>query len=387
MNIQLNHIIFNPMAKKLSVKNTKTEMLDAYEALLKEFASIEAQAKTAQKELDKAQQERNKLQQQIANAPVATSHSATPQVQTKVVYEMPKSNDVSGIIAYLNNVQQGISPALSEISAKMSVEAEALGELQTTINDKKENLSKLYDLKVENGILDKLITEYEEKQAQYAEEQKKLQEAYQTDLTERQKMWQKEQKLQQKDVTERVDTATLEYQRNVKEYEYDLKLQRNTEKDAYGQKTKALQQIIIDLREKQDEAWALQEKQVKDREDEFEKFKKEAEEIPSKLEKEIKKAEYEGKAVIEKDAKIKAELLAKEVENAHKVFEMKIGALDNTIKGQEARLQTLNKQLEMALMQVQDLAIKALEGASNQKSFDSMREIALEQAKNQPKKV
>lgn len=376
------------MAKKLSIKNTKNEMLEAYEALIKEKTALEAQAKTAQQALEKAQQERNKLQQQMANlpAPTATKSSETPQIQTKVVYEMPKANDVSGIIAYLNNMQKGISPALGEISAKMTLEAEALAELQETINDKKDNLAKLYDLKVENGILDKLVTEYEEKQTLYAEENQKLQEAYQQDLAEKQKTWQKEQKLHNKRTVERNEKADLEYQRNYKEHEYDLQLNRKLEKDGYEQKKKALQQILTDLREQQDETWTTQEKQVKEREDEFEKLKKEAEEIPSRLEKEIKKAEYEGRAIIEKDAKIKADLLAKEVENAQRIYEMKVNALDTTIKGQEARLQNINKQLETALKQVQELAIKALDGATNQKSFDAVREIALEQAKNQPKK-
>lgn len=376
------------MAKKLSLKNTKNEMLDAYEALVKELASFESQAKTAQKELDKAKQEQNKLQQQLANLPAPAQNNAPQsQMQTKVVYEMPKTTDVAGIIAYLQNVQQGISPALSEISAKMTIEAEALAELQETIHEKKENLAKLYDLKVENGILDELITDYEEKQAQYAEEQQKIQEAYQQDLAERQKAWQKEQKIKHRQIGERNEKADLEYQRNLKEHNYDLQLNRNLEKDNYGQKTKALQQILIDLREQQDETWANQEKQVKDRENEFERLKKEAEEIPSRLEKEIKKAEHEGRAIIEKEAKVKADLLAKEVENAQKVYEMKIGALESTIKGQDTRLQTLNKQLEMALKQVQDLAIKALDGTTNQKSFDAIREIALEQAKNQTKKA
>ncbi len=369
------------MAQKLSLKNTKNEMLDAYEKLAKELASLEAQAKNSQKELDR-------LQKQAANAP-APALTATPavQVQTKVVYEMPKTNDVAGIITYLNNVQQGITPALSEISAKMTLEAETLADLQETINEKKENLAKLYDLKVENGILDDLVKDYEEKQALHAEEQKKIQEAYQQDLTERQKTWTKEQKIYQKQLAERNEKADLENQRNLKEHNYDLQLQRNLEKDTHEQKKKALQQILIDLREKQDEEWANQEKQIKDREDEFEKLKKEAEEIPSRLEKEIKKAEHEGRAIIEKEAKIKADLLSKEVENAQKIYEMKITALDTSIKGQETRLQTLNKQLEMALKQVQDLAIKALDGSTNQKSFDAIREIALEQAKNQTKKA
>jgi hypothetical protein len=45
----------------------------------------------------------------------------------------------------------------------------------------------------------------------------------------------------------------------------------------------------------------------------------------------------------------------------------------------------LSQQLDSALKQVQDLAVKAIEGASNRNSFEAMKEVALEQAKNQAK--
>lgn len=53
-----------------------------------------------------------------------------------------------------------------------------------------------------------------------------------------------------------------------------------------------------------------------------------------------------------------------------------------TIQRQDGHLQTLSKQLDSALKQVQDLAVKAIEGASNVSSFQAVKEIALEQAKN-----
>ncbi len=53
-----------------------------------------------------------------------------------------------------------------------------------------------------------------------------------------------------------------------------------------------------------------------------------------------------------------------------------------TIQRQDGHLQTLSKQLDSALKQVQDLAVKAIEGASNVSSFQAVKEIALEQSKN-----
>ena len=55
------------------------------------------------------------------------------------------------------------------------------------------------------------------------------------------------------------------------------------------------------------------------------------------------------------------------------------------IQNQDASILSLSKQLEAALKQVQDLAVKAIEGASNASSFEVMKEIAFEQVKNQPK--
>ncbi|MDR9403915.1 MAG: hypothetical protein RI580_10790 [Halothece sp. Uz-M2-17] len=43
------------------------------------------------------------------------------------------------------------------------------------------------------------------------------------------------------------------------------------------------------------------------------------------------------------------------------------------------------QQLDATLKQVQDLAVKAIEGASSTEPFQSLLEIVLEQTKNQPK--
>ena len=60
-------------------------------------------------------------------------------------------------------------------------------------------------------------------------------------------------------------------------------------------------------------------------------------------------------------------------------------SLEQTINNQEGRIQNLSKQLESALKQVQDLAVKAIEGTANVNSYQAIKEIALEQAKTQAK--
>src|SRR5690606_30865306 len=96
----------------------------------------------------------------------------------------------------------------------------------------------------------------------------------------------------------------------------------------------------------------------------------------------VKRATEEGIGIARKQAKIKSDLLAKEVEGNRRIAEFKIQALDETISKQREQIVNLSRQLEAASRQAQDLAVKAIEGASNASSFDAIKEIALEQAKN-----
>ena len=74
------------------------------------------------------------------------------------------------------------------------------------------------------------------------------------------------------------------------------------------------------------------------------------------------------------------------MEGGRRFYELRVQSLQETIQNQETRIQNLSKQLDSALKQVQDLAVKAIEGASNLNSFQTVREIAIEQAKTQLKK-
>jgi len=114
-------------------------------------------------------------------------------------------------------------------------------------------------------------------------------------------------------------------------------------------------------------------------------LKVKVEAFPKDLEAAIKRAKEEGKGIAHYQAKIKADLAAKDVEGGKRFYELRVQSLQETIQNQEARIGNLSKQLESALKQVQDLAVKAIEGASSANSYQAMREIAIEQAKTQMK--
>jgi chromosome segregation ATPase len=360
----------------INSKSTKAEILQAYKALQKEKQEVE-------KQLRSSVQEVTKLKKQ---APVASSKPMVKEkTVVKVVGDSAKVENIEGIILNLENIEKGLGKAMSEVSNKLTVEAEALAELSEEINEEKEELAKLYDLKVENGILDELVNDYEESKTTFEEESDKKRKEFEEDIAEKRKNWNKDQDLHYQKTSERDEENGKRQEREREEHEYNLELERSLKDDEYEQRKKALQLELDELRESKETAWAADEKMLNDLEKEFNDYKVKFEEIPEKLDKAIKKAEAEGKAVIERDAKEKAELIEKEVESDKRIFELTIESLDNTIKSQNSRITSLAKQLENALQQAQDLAVKAIEGSANSESFNAIREIAIEQAKTQTK--
>lgn len=362
----------------ISSKNTKAEILRAYKSLEQEKETIEQQLKSAEQEL-------LKLQKQMISAPAAPAKPSVPEKSAEKVVSSLQVENIESIILNLENIENGLGKAMSEVSNKLTAEAETLAELTKEINENKEQLEKLYDLKVEDDGLDQLIEEYENTKTTFEEESDKKRKEFEDDIAEKRKNWQKEQEVHNLQVAERDEETRKSQEREREEHEYNLELERGLKDDEYDQKKKQLQIELDEFREAKEQAWAAEEKALKESEDEYAEYETEFEKIPEKLEKAVKKAESEGRSAIERDAKEKADLLEKENESDKRIFELTIESLDGTIKSQNARIANLSKQLDSALKQAQDLAVKAIEGSANNESFNAIREIALEQAKTQPK--
>lgn len=371
------------MAKKISNRSTKAEIIKVYNELLAEKEAVEKSLRSSEQNLAKAKRELDN--EKAKKTPISVKPKSEVKEVVKIVNEAVKTDTAEGIITSLDSIQFGANTAISSISAKMSAEAERLAEIQKEIATKKEELTKLYDIEVENGILGDLIEEYETSKEGFEEKLKIQTEEFATDFEGKQKTWQKEQSIYQRNLNERNEKAQTEYERECEQYDYDLEHGRDLQDDEYEQKAKLLEEELKELRENKNEEWKEKEKEMKEKEKEFSEYKEKYGALEEKLQKAMKQAEHEGKAIIEKDAKNKANLLEKETEGQKRVLEMRIQTLEKSIQNQESRKASLTKQLEIALKQAQELAVKAIEGSANSQGFDAIREIALEQAKGQTK--
>ena len=358
--------------KKPTDKNTKAEILQAYEELVKEQAALKTQ-----------------LEQKATEKPLATKEQPKPESKPEPKIAMTQPNTIqqkmNNTIQSLANIQLGFGSAANELSEQLTTKASKLAEIQQVVEEEISQLSQLHNLEVSEDILDSLIQTYEDNEKAYHEEYSQRYEVLSQEVLELNNNWQKEQEEYQRTIKERNENLNRTRQRDSAEYKYDLELQRKLTNDEYAQQQKLLNNQLEEEKETTEKQWNEREKTIADREKEFAELKAKVEAFPKDKETALKKATEEGKGIASYQAKVKSDLYAKEVEGQKRFYEQRLQSLEQTITNQQIRLENLSRQLESALKQVQDLAVKAIEGSSNINSYQAMKEIALEQAKSQAK--
>jgi hypothetical protein len=126
----------------------------------------------------------------------------------------------------------------------------------------------------------------------------------------------------------------------------------------------------------------VREQAIAEQEKLFAEYQAKVEAFPAERDAAVQKAAAEGRRLVETEAKIQADLQAQDIAGEKRIAELRITALKATIDKQAVQIDHLSQQLNAVLKQAQDLAVKALEGTSTSNSYQAIREIALEQAKN-----
>lgn len=363
------------MNKKVNDKSTKAEILEAYKEAAEARAALELQLK------------------QVNEQPAVNVSAKPIVVPEKPIVEANKpmtlvqdQQKMQSTIDNLILLQFGFGGAVSELSEKLTSEASKLEELRRTVGEEVQQLQELHSLEdVAEDTLDNLIQQYEESAKTFTEEISQQCETIEQDLLSRRQAWEKEQQLQQVGVQERNDGEQKVRDRDEALYYYDLNLQRNLDVEEYEQRQKNLYKVIEEFKQEQEKQWAEREKSIAEREKLSAEVKAKVEAFPKELEATIKNGKDIGRNIGNYQAKIKSDLFAKALEGQKQNYELQIQGMLQTLQNQESRIASLSKQLDSALKQVQDLAVKAIEGASNLNSFQAVKEIAIEQAKTQQK--
>lgn len=262
-----------------------------------------------------------------------------------------------------------VAKTLTTLSEKIVVEVQILGKLRQAAELEKKEIERLHRIDVAQTALDQLIEDYHTKNEEFRQE-----------LAQQQAEMEEEAQQKQAIAQEEEEALAKSRKREAEEYEYKKNLERKKTQDKYEEEIRLRDKQNKEKQEALEKSWQQRESSLKTQEEELATLRKTVQEYPARIQKEIDKAVAEAILRTEEKLAHEIELLKRDNDSERRIAELKIKTLEDSLLRQMAQVSSMQGQMEEAKKQVQDIAVKAIEGASGAKAF----QIAFEQAKSRP---
>jgi hypothetical protein len=344
--------------KKLSLSNTKQEMLEAYSAILKQLeAQREAELKPEKKLEEK---------------------------KAKEVIQVAESLSSEGVARGISTLKIEAGKMLAQISDRLEEEIQKFKAVQNAIVLKEKELQELYEIERSAVTLAALIESQNQKRQAFEIEMAEKKEALSQEIEALRAQREQEKKEYEEEIKERDMTEKKRREREKDDYQYSFTREQKLTKDTFEDGKSKLEKEIQVKKEQMESELKEREKAIVGREDELNELRKKAGVFPKEMETAVAKAIKETAEKLTLEAKNREELVKKEFIGERNVFTTRIESLEKSVKEQNEQIAKLSQQLEKAYQQVQEIAVKTIEGSSTIKSFANLQQWISEQTRKVP---
>jgi len=329
--------------------NTKKEILEAYEALLKKY-NDQAKAGFLAEDAKKLKEEKQLVD---------------------VAESSQKDDVVSGILG----LKDSVTRSFSELADKLAEENQRYASVQKAIDIKQKELKELFDIETTLFSLTALLEAQKLKKAEFDEEMTREKEMHQEIIKETREQWEKEKQIHAQELKEQKAQEEKLRAREKEEYEYKTTRERALKEQELNDLLEQSEREIRSQKEtfekeqaEKTEALNQREAIISEKEDTFLELQRRVEAFPAELRERIDDEVSEAVARVKSDAEKNEELLVKDFEGQKNVLATKIDSLEKLVARQQAQIGTLTNQLDDAYGKVQDIAVKAVYRQPEQQS-------------------
>jgi colicin import membrane protein len=279
-------------------------------------------------------------------------------------FESVKSS--SDIIKQLADLKLAMVHTLETVGNQLLDEQKKLTTLQQAIALQSKDLEEIHEIKVNIDTLAAVLHAQKQRKEMFEKDLAEKRDIFERDMQEKRVLWKKEQEETEAVRKEQETQQKKLRQREEEDYIYKRDLERQKERDQYVAQKQLLEKELTDKKATLEKTFAEREASLSLRENELQALQKQAAEFPLKLEKSVAESEKTVTEHLQFKFEYEAKLAQKEVEGEKKLAQQMISALQAKIAQQERQIQELTEKANFAGNQVQEIAVKAIEGASRQ---------------------
>ncbi len=322
----------------IAVKDSKQQLMQTFQQILADRKKLESKIATKQEEAEKA--------------------------KNKETLEAASTYTVDNIVKGLADLQLEFGSIVNQLSEKLAKQNSKLDELNQAKEIATQNLQELQQIRIVADALDILTQEHREKLKTLEEDIASKREALEKEIAQKRKEWQKEQAENEAALQAYNELLAKQRSSETDEYQYKLETTRKLNTDAYESKKRNSEREIQETTQLKEKDWAQREKIIKERQPLFTEYQQKVAAFPNEMEEAVKKAREEAIKDTSQKAKVEADLFEKDWESTKQSYEVKIQSLEQTIQKQVEQIEGISAQLQTALKQAQDLAMRAFDGSA-----------------------
>ena len=330
------------MEKKVNPTSTKSEILNAYNELLKKIQD-------SKQENPKAEQEKKVKETTVENAAKLTDEE---------------------IIGAISALKLSLNSKLDKIEDDLTSERQKLARIREAIAVEDQRLKDLYQINAGADSLAAILAAQKEKKEEFELEMAARKSELEEQIKQEKLNRDKETKLWEEKRKEAEEALKKQRTREEEEYKYSLQLARKKDKDDYEQKKAALEKELIQKMESFESGIKVREQTVVAAEKELAELRVKAESFPSELEKAVQSAIKETTAQLEKEFKYERQLLLKDHEGEIKLKTQQIESLMAKIKDLEIQLKQAYGKAESAENNSKEITLKAIQSSGQIKIIE-----------------
>lgn len=348
-------------SKKLSPSNTKQEMLAAYGEIVKQ--------------LEEQKQADEKPEEKIERRMTAEAVKVAEELSTE------------GVVKQVGELRSTIGRLLSQVSSQLEEQVDRYAQISKAITFKEKELAEIYEIQKSALSLAALLEAQQTKREEFESEMQRRKEELTSEIDATRAEWQEEGKQYEAEIKERDSTEAKRRKREDEEYRYAFAREQQLAKDKLADGQARLEREFAVRKETMEKDLAERERQIAGREQELAELRARVDSLAKDLDAAVQKAIKETTARLQADFQAREELLKRDYAGERNVFTTRIQALEKTVSEQADQIARLSLQTEKAYAQVQDIAVKALEGPASFKSFAAFQPVMPEQPRRpQPEK-
>jgi hypothetical protein len=343
--------------RRVTMKNTKKEMLEAYNEVLRQLQEQRAAELRPKEEI-----EEKRIEEAV---------------------EVTDSLSTEGIVQEVSALRLETGQLLSQLSERLEEEVNKYRQVKKAVEVKEKELQEIYEIERAALSLAALMEAQHQKREQTEAELAARKEELTREIETLRAEWEQEKQLHAAEIKERDAAEKKAREREREEYRYAFEREQQLAREQFEDEKARLEGEIAYKGEQAERELAEREKAIAEKEDELNELRKQVDAFPKELESAVNKAVKEAVQRVQLEAKNREALLKKQFEGERDVLNTRIESLEQTVKEQNERIAILTQQAEKAYSQVQDIAVRAIEAPAQSQSLTNLQQLIAEQTRKQ----